>query len=306
LNFPVEFADGVFGESPALAGLLQDRRVMIVADLNAVQRTEGLGVSIGRYFGDHGVSMVGKPVLLGGGEKMKMFEGSGVRQILSAGLAAGLRPADAILAIGGGALFDVAGFAAAQIHGGVPVIRIPTTPAAMMDGAFAETAALNVPEEKDALSLSAAPHAVVIDTAFARTVLDGVWRTGFAEAVRLGADRDATLLKRLGGLSAAYAARDAAALKETVSQTVAARLKKGASALGLATAASLEVKSGWKLPHGYAVAIGAVIDLFAAVKAGEAREETLTLAYDLLKTCGIREAVYHSSRILPPELADFW
>ena len=92
---------------------------------------------------------------------------------------------------------DVAGYAAAQIRGGVKVVRVPTTPAAMMDAAFAEDAAVDSPAVKDALRVPCPPAAVVIDPKFAATVLDGVWRGGIGEAVRQAAVRDGALMKRI-------------------------------------------------------------------------------------------------------------
>ena len=81
--------------------------------------------------------------------------------------------------------------------------------------------------------------------------------------------------------------------------------KKGSTDLGLAVAASLEPKSAWKLPHGYAVAIGILADISAAIKAGDPREDDLALCRDILDRCGALDGLRHSRHILPPELADF-
>ena len=305
LKYPVEIVEDIFGESKALAKALGDAEVLIVADMNVVQRLPGLGVKIGKYISDNGISLAGSPVVMGGGEKIKLGDFRPMRSVLDAAMNAGLGPDDRILVIGGGTLMDVAGYAAAQVRGGVGVVRVPTTPAAMLGTAFADVAALDAPEEKDALVLPSEPKAVIIDTSFADTVLDGVWNGGMSEAVRLGVAKDVALLKTIASLVDRFAARDREALRELVEATLAARRKHGSTDFGLAVAAMLEPKSGWKLPHGYAVAIGILADLGAAIKAGEPREDDLARCRNILDRCGALDGLRHSRHILPPELADF-
>ena len=305
MKYPVEIVDDIFGESKVLAKVLGEADVLIVADLNVVQRHSGLGVKIGKYASENGISLAGPPVVMGGGEKIKLGDFKPMRSVLDAAIDMGLGPDDRILAIGGGTIMDVAGYAAAQVRGGVGVVRVPTTPAAMLGAAFADVAALDAPEEKDAFVLPSEPKAVVIDTSFASTVLDGVWNGGIAEAVRLGVAKDASLLKAVASLADKFAARDGAALREIVETALATRKKKGSTDFGLAAAAALEPKSAWKLPHGYAVAIGILADLCAAIKAGEQKEADLAQCRDILSRCGALDGLRHSRHILPPELADF-
>ena len=202
-SYPVEFTDDAFGESPVLAETLkkasgsENPRVLIVADLNVVQRTEGLGAKIGRYVQAHGICLAGSPVVMAGGEKVKADNLQSALNVVSAILSAKLGRNDIVLALGGGTVLDVAGYAAAQARGGVKIVRMPTSPAAMMDAAFADYAAVDSASVKDALRVPSVPAAVVIDFSFAASVLDGVWRGGVAEAVRLAVASDATLLKKL-------------------------------------------------------------------------------------------------------------
>ena len=75
-SYPVEFVEDVFGESSVLADLLKkatgsdEPKVLIVADMNVVQRTEGLGTKIGRYVQAHGIRLAGSPVVIAGGERI--------------------------------------------------------------------------------------------------------------------------------------------------------------------------------------------------------------------------------------------
>ena len=106
---------------------------------------------------------------------------------VSAALDAKIGADDVLMAIGGGSVLDVAGYAAAQVRGGVKLVRVPTTPAAMVDAAFAHYAAVDFREIKDALRIQCEPDAVIVDRSYAKTVLDGVWRGGLGEIVRFAA-----------------------------------------------------------------------------------------------------------------------
>jgi len=305
LKYPAEIVEDIFGKSTVLAKALGDADVLIVADLNVVQRFPGLGVKIGKYASANGISLAGSPVVMGGGEKIKLGDFAPMRSVLEAAITAGLGPEDRILAIGGGTIMDVAGYAAAQVRGGVGVVRVPTTPAAMLGAAFSDVAALDAPDEKDAYVLPCEPKAVVIDTSFAETVLDGVWSGGIAEAVRLGVANDPELLGTVAAFADSFALRDRSSFREIVAATLASRRKHGSTDFGLASAAVFEQKSGWKLPHGYAVAIGILADLCEAIKAGEPRSGELAMCREILDKCGALDGLRHSKHILPPDLADF-
>ena len=303
-SYPVETTDGAFGESDVLAETLRkvvgsdEPRVLIVADMNVVQRTEGLGAEIGRYVKRHGIQLAGSPVVIAAGEKIKADGLKSAVTIASAALDARLGKSDIVLVLGGGTLLDVAGYVAAQVRGGVKVVRVPTTPAAMLDAAFSEYAAVNSATVKDALRVPAAPAAVVIDPAFAATVLDGVWRGGIGEAVRFAAVSDAAMMKKLRSLGPAYSARDIDALREIVSIACAARAKKGPTDFAEWAAFRLEAMSGWKLPHGYAVGIGICIDAGYSVERGLMKAEDRDSVVSFLASCRALDGIEHSRHLL--------
>ena len=303
-SYPVEFAEDVFGDSPVLADTLRsvtgsdEPKVLIVADMNVVQRIEGLGSKIGRYVKEHGIRLEGSPVVLAGGEKVKSDNLQSALRIVSEMLSAKIGRNDVVLAIGGGTILDVAGYAAAQVRGGVGLVRMPTTPAAMMDAVYAEYAAVDSATVKDALRVPSAPAAAVIDTGFAMSVLDGVWRGGIGEAVRLAVASDAALLKRLEASADAYCARDAETFRELVKAVHAVRAKKGGTALAQWSAFRLESMSGYKLPHGYAVSIGLCIDLGYAVEKGLLKQECRERVIRLLAAYGALDGLGHSGHLL--------
>ena len=301
---PVVVTEDVFGEeNPILAKTLkalagEGSRVALVADSNVVQRTEGLGSRIGRYFQKHGIVLAASPVVLAGGEKVKADNFQSAARIANALVDAKIGANDVVIALGGGTIFDVAGYAAAQVRGGIRVLRMPTTVAAMLDAAFADSAALDAPNVKDAFRIPAKAAAVVIDTTFAKTVLDGVWRGGFGEAVRFAAVSDSALMKRLAKRAEAVKARDYGALKDTVEECVASRQKKGGTDFAQWGAARLEAMSGYKLPHGYAVAIAICIECAYAVEKKLMKESDQELVCRTLADCGALDGLVHSHHLL--------
>ena len=303
-NYPVEFAEDAFGASDVLADVLKkvtgsdEPKVLIVADMNVVQRVEGLGSRIGRYVQEHGIRLAGSPVVIAGGEKVKADNLQSALKIVSEMLQAKIGCDDVVLAIGGGTLLDIAGYAAAQVRGGVKLVRMPTTPAAMMGAAYAEYAAVDSATVKDALRVPSVPAAVVIDTSFAASVLDGVWRGGIGEAVRLAVATDAALLKKLEAAAEGYRDRDMSALAEIVKAVHAVRAKKGGTKFAQWAALRLESMSGYKLPHGYAVAIGVCIDLGYAVRKGCLKPADRDRAVGLLRSCGALDGLGHSGHLI--------
>lgn len=303
-GYPVEFVEDAFGESAVLADIVRnasgvdDPKVFIVADMNVVQHTEGLGAKIGRYVQEHDIRLAASPAVIPGGETVKADNLQSALRIVSALLGAKLGRNDIVLALGGGTILDVAGYAAAQVRGGAKIVRVPTTPAAMMDAAFAGWAAVDSATVKDALRVPSVPAAVVIDTDFAATVLDGVWRGGIGEAVRLAVASDSSLAKKLFKLAPDYRRRDLDALAEIVEAAFAVRAKRGPTAFAQWAAPRLESLSGYKLPHGYAVAIGICLDMGYAVETGMMDDEDRAEVVELLRGCGSLDGLNHSGHLL--------
>ena len=304
-TYPVKIVNDVFAEDHAeLAKVLcevtgsEHPRVLLVADANVVQRTDGLGTRIGRYLQAHGLELAGAPVVLGGGEKVKADNLQSVMTIVAAALEAKVGVRDAIVALGGGSVLDVAGYAAAQIRGGLKLVRLPTTVAAMVDAAFADNAALDHEGVKDALRVPSVPAAVVVDPRFALTVLDGVWRGGVGEMVRQAAVGDASLLKALVKSAEALKSRDAEAMFSLITAAVESRVKKGTTGFALWSAGRLEAMSGYKLPHGYAVPMSICIDCAYAVEKGILKEDDQEAICRILAACGALDGLAHSRHLL--------
>lgn len=278
---------------------LADRpRTLVVADSNVVQHTPGLGSGMGRYFMAHDIELAASPVVSGGGEKLKLDGLSAVTRIVEAAVAANLGRNDAILAIGGGALLDVASFAAACIRGGVKTVRVPTTPAAMIDGAYSQYAAFDTPGEKDAVRVESRPSAVVVDAQFSTTVLDGVWRGGLGEIVRACVSAGEDMVSKFMDAADYLRCHDTDALAAIARQCVEARIKNGPCRAGEWCAAKLETMSGYRLPHGYAVPMGFCIDCGYAVRRGYMEPGQRDAVKAMFADCGALDGLSHSHHLL--------
>ena len=304
--FPVKVTEDVFAEgNPVLAEALREvtgqsrPKVALIADMNVVQRTENLGLKIGRYFQVHGITLAASPVVITAGERIKIDNFQSAAMVGSALIDARVGFNDAVIALGGGTLLDVAGYAAAQARGGIKLVRIPTTVSAMLGSSFTDYAALDSVNVKDAFRVASRPAAVIVDPLFTKTVLDGVWRGGFSEAIRYAAVADAALMKKIAARAEAVKVRDYEAVKATIEECIASRLKGGfVGDFSLWCAMRLEAMSGYKLPYGYAVAIAICIDCAYAAAKGVLKERDQQLICQALAQCGALDGLAHSRHLL--------
>src|SRR5204862_2038620 len=95
-----------------------------------------------------------------------------------------------VVAIGGGALLDAVGYAAATAHRGVRLIRVPTTVLAQADSGVGVKNGINAFGKKNFLGTFAPPAAVINDSTFLVTLSDREWRSGLAEAIKVALLKD--------------------------------------------------------------------------------------------------------------------
>jgi 5-deoxy-5-amino-3-dehydroquinate synthase len=96
----------------------------------------------------------------------------------------GLTRADVIIGVGGGVVTDVAGFAAASYHRGVPVVHVATTLLAQIDAAIGGKTGVNLPEGKNLVGAYWQPHGVICDTAMLSTLPPREMRCGLGEMAK--------------------------------------------------------------------------------------------------------------------------
>jgi 3-dehydroquinate synthase len=194
---------------------------------------------------------------------------------------------DPLVAIGGGALGDTAGFLAATWLRGVPVIHVPTTLVAQIDSAIGGKTAVDLPEGKNLVGAFHQPAAVVVDVRFLRTLPARQLRAALGEAAKMAALGDEPLFEVLEAEGAAIAAGEAqvhesGAVAEVVERCGWAKIEvvtadereQGARInlnLGHSLAHAIEAAAGYEgILHGEAVAYG----LRAACRIGVALDTT--------------------------------
>lgn len=176
-----------------------------------------------------------------------------------------------LVALGGGVIGDLAGFAAATYQRGMPLLQVPTTLLAQVDSSVGGKTAVNHPLGKNMVGAFYQPSAVIADTATLSTLPDREYIAGIAEIVKYGAACDPEFFEWLEANVAHLLAREPAAIEHAVSTScrIKARIvasderEAGARALlnfGHTFGHAIEAGAGYgKWLHGEAVAAGMVL-----------------------------------------------
>ena len=151
---------------------------------------------------DH--ELVVPPITLPGGEAAKN-DWAHVEQIWRAIDESGLCRHSYIIAIGGGAILDLVGFAAATAHRGIRHVRMPTTTLSQGDGGVGVKNGVNYFNKKNWIGTFAIPHAVINDTELLRSLPEREKRAGLIEAVKVALIRDRSFYERIEMLGDALA-----------------------------------------------------------------------------------------------------
>jgi len=186
-----------------------------------------------------------------------------------------------VLVLGGGAVQDAAGFAAATAHRGLRTVRVPTTVLSQNDSGVGVKNGVNRFGAKNFVGTFAPPYAVVNDARFLERLPARDRVAGLAEAVKVAVIRDAVFFDALERAAGALAALDLDATEEVVRRCAALHLRHIATGgdpfeLGSArpldfghwAAHKLESMTAHELRHGEAVALGIVLDTRYAFEAG--------------------------------------
>jgi len=132
---------------------------------------------------------------------------------------------DPVVALGGGAIGDLAGFVASTYMRGVPLVQVPTTLTAQVDAAIGGKTAVNLPEGKNLVGTFAQPRAVLADLDALRTLEDRDYRSGLAEVAKYALTLDVELLALLEDDPGPVVARDVAVMEDVVARCVTAKAR---------------------------------------------------------------------------------
>ena len=212
-----------------------------------------------------------------------------------------------LAAIGGGAVLDAAGYAAATAHRGIRLLRFPTTVLAQNDAGLGVKNGINAFGKKNFLGTFAPPYAVINDFAFLDTLTNRDWRSGIAEAVKVALIRDANFFAELERNSDRLLRRDGHAMQRLVERCAELHLAHIRSSgdpfemgsarpldFGHWAAHKLEQLTSNRLRHGEAVAIGIALDSTYSALMGflapSDRQRVLTLLAKLGLLWGLGDA----------------
>jgi 3-dehydroquinate synthase len=310
-RFPVHFTTGVFDASnPILHTLIAGASerlpsdTIAVVDDGAATAHPAMVASLERYCREHGaaIRLAGPVVVLPGGEQVKN-DARHVQQVHRAIHDAALCRQSYVIAVGGGALLDVAGYAAATAHRGVRVIRIPTTVLAQDDSGVGVKNGVNAFGTKNYFGTFAPPFAVINDFAFLATLADRDWLGGVSEAIKAALVKDAGFFADLEAWAPRIVARDGPVMAEIVRRSAALHLSHIANGgdpfelgssrpldFGHWSAHKLELLTDHRLRHGEAVGIGLALDCTYSWLSGWLPEADWRRIVELVQ--GIRLSVY--------------
>src|SRR5207302_4191247 len=124
-----------------------------------------------------------------------------------------------VVAVGGGVIGDLAGFAAATYNRGLPLLMVPTSLLAMVDSSVGGKVGVNHPRGKNLIGAFHQPAGVWIDTSFLETLPEREYRSGLAEVVKYGVILDAEFFAWLEAHADALLQREPAAVRHVVARS---------------------------------------------------------------------------------------
>jgi 3-dehydroquinate synthase len=251
---------------------------------------------------DEGVAVL--PICLPDGEQFKDWPA--LNQIFDVLLEHACDRKTTLIALGGGVIGDITGFAAATYQRGVPFIQVPTTLLAQVDSSVGGKTAINHPRGKNMIGAFYQPLLVLADTDTLKTLSDREYRSGLAEVIKYGIGLDGAFfdwlevnivgLNRRDPAALAYAIKRSCEIKAAV---VAAdereTAKQGGRALlnlGHTFGHAVETALGYGFwSHGEAVACGMVLAAQLSNQLGLLDASSMRRAISLIELAGLPSAL---------------
>jgi 3-dehydroquinate synthase len=204
-----------------------------------------------------------------------------------------------VIAIGGGALLDMAGLAAGTAHRGVRLVRIPTTTLAQDDSGVGVKNGINAFGKKNFIGTFAPPFAVINDFQLLASLPARDKRNGYVEAVKVALIRDRAFFEEIEQNAAALAAFEPASMQRLIFRCAELHLNHIATSgdafefgsarpldFGHWAAHKLEQLSDYRIRHGEAVAIGIALDVIYSREMGFLDSESTNRIIQLLEKLG--------------------
>ncbi len=283
------------GNAPA-----RTAKALVVVDESLAQAQPALIRQIEAYFAAHAdaLNLACTPMIVEGGERTKnsYFHVSEIHSHIDR---YHIDRHAYVLAVGGGALLDMVGLAAATAHRGVRHVRIPTTTLAQCDSGVGVKNGINAFGKKNFIGTFAPPFAVVNDFQMLASLSPRDKRAGYAEAVKVASIRDAEFFAELERDAARLCEFDPAAIQHLIHRCAELHLDHIATSgdpfetgsarpldFGHWSAHKLEQLSEYKIRHGEAVAIGLALDTIYSRDAGHLDAGSAERVLKLLEALG--------------------
>ncbi|HDS1748157.1 MULTISPECIES: 3-dehydroquinate synthase [Pseudomonas] len=289
-SYPIYIGEGLLEQPELLAPHIAGRQVAIVSNETvAPLYLERLSKTLGAY------SVL--PVILPDGEAHKNWET--LQLIFDSLLTARHDRRTTVVALGGGVIGDMAGFAAACYQRGVDFIQVPTTLLSQVDSSVGGKTGINHPLGKNMVGAFYQPNAVLIDTTTLNTLPERELSAGLAEVIKYGLICDKPFLGWLEDNIKALRALEPAALTEAIQRSCAAKAavvgaderESGVRAtlnLGHTFGHAIETHMGYGVwLHGEAVAAGTVMALEMSMRLGWIDQSERDRAIRLLQDAGL-------------------
>ena len=305
-SYDVQIGPGLLGKAAELiAATLGDARCGIVTDENVARQhlgplEAGLAAS-GRHAGS---------IILPAGESTKSF--GQLDQLCQRLLELGLERGDAVIALGGGVIGDLSGFAAAIVRRGMRYVQIPTSLLAQVDSSVGGKTGINTPQGKNLVGAFHQPSLVLADTAVLATLPPRQMRAGYAEIAKYGLLGDATFFTWLENNWEKLFQHDQSALMHAISRSVEMKAEivardetetgdRALLNLGHTFGHALEAWCGYsdRLLHGEAVSIGTCLAFRLSEDLDLCAPQTAARVAAHLKTVGLPTRIADISGTLP-------
>jgi 3-dehydroquinate synthase len=291
-SYPIHIGSGLLQRAELVRAHLAQPRVAIVTnDVVGPLYLDALGGVLERA----GVQAL--RVTLPDGEARKNWES--LNRILDALLENRCERSTTVIALGGGVIGDLAGFAAAVFLRGVPFIQVPTTLLAQVDSSVGGKTAINHALGKNMIGAFHQPRAVIADVAILDSLPDRELRAGLAEVIKHGLALDEAFTRWLEGSIDKLVARDRTALTYAVRRScelkaaivAADERESGARALlnfGHTFGHAIESGAGYgSWLHGEAVAAGMVMASELSMRLGNIQKADVARVRDLIRRAGL-------------------
>jgi 3-dehydroquinate synthase len=273
-RYPVKFTHGLLDPlNPTLRDVVEaEARLLVVIDQGVADAHPSMTSDVVVYCSANALDLTAPPLVVPGGEAIKNQSGP-VDEIRAAIDVHGVDRHSYVVAIGGGAVLDAVGYAAATAHRGVRLIRVPTTVLSQDDSAVGVKNGINAFGKKNFVGSFAPPHAVLNDFDLLTTLTDRDWRAGISEAVKVAVLKDPAFFAWIEHHARDLNERSLPAMARMVHRSAELHLNHIATSgdpfelgssrpldFGHWAAHKLEQLSHHELRHGEAVAVGIALD----------------------------------------------